>query len=274
MRLASTEDRPSPIRQVSVDRVVPNPEQPRTVFDPESIASLAESIRSKGLLQPIIIRPLNRDQYAIIAGERRWNAAKKAGLKEIPAIISDVSDRKESLILAMIENLQREDLNPIDEAASYDKLSKEYQLSHDEIASTVGKSRVSVTNAIRLLSLPMEVIESIKSGKLSPGQARPLLSIDDKNKTIDLYNRILSLKLSARDVEKLVAEYLQGRNGGAKKKTREKEKNIHQADVEDRLMKRFGRSVKISGTEKKGFIRIDFYSKQDLIDLVDQLLGQ
>lgn len=245
-----------------LDRIFPNPDQPRKNFDPDRLEALAASLKRDGVLQPILVKPAGNDRYIIIAGERRWQAASLAGLKELPVIIRD-PDPRNLLGLALIENLQRENLNPIDEAAAYEKLYKDFGMHHEEIADRVGKSRSAITNAMRLLMLPEPILAALREGRLSPGQARPLLTLE-KNAALALFKRIESDNLSAREIEELV----KGRTPSAGKK-----KKALASDIEMRLSREYGRKVAFVGNEKKGHIRIDYYGKEDFINLVDRLIG-
>jgi ParB family transcriptional regulator, chromosome partitioning protein len=258
---------------IALDAIEPNPEQPRKAFAPEAIQALADSIRTNGLLQPILVHEARPGRYRIIAGERRWKASQAAGLKEIPAVVRK-ADRADEFALALIENLQREDLNPVEEARAYQRLSKEFDLSHDVIAERVGRSRAAVSNAIRLLGLPPEILDALETGAISAGQARPLVAVG-KKEALAIFERILAKKLSARDVERLASEAFGESEPGRKSKKpkgSDKHGTIARSDAEDRLMKKFGRSVKIVGADQKGFLKIEYYSKDDLINLVETLL--
>ncbi len=256
-----------PTRELSVESIGPNPQQPRKNFDEKALAELAESIRKDGLLQPIVVAPDGAGRFVIIAGERRWRASRMAGLKTVPVVFRSSPGSKDLLDLALVENLQREDLNPIEEAEAYKKLSSEYNLSHEEIAGRIGKSRASITNAIRLLTLPDEILEALRSSRLTPGQARPLLGIPP-DEAIALFKRIMDGGMSARAVEKA------SRKRPQKAKSINDTNNVDVNNAIDRLTKRYGRKVEITENKGKGNIKLMFYSKADLIDLVDSLLGQ
>jgi ParB family chromosome partitioning protein len=261
---------------LSIGEISPNPGQPRKDFDSEALVSLADSIRVHGLIQPIIVSP-SASGYQIIAGERRWRAAKAAGLTKIPAIIRD-SQMHDALSMALVENIQREALNPIEEAEAYRRLADEFDLSHDDISKRVGKSRSAVTNSIRILSLPDEVRASLSRGDVSIGQVRPLLGLSD-DKISELFKRILSLSLSSRGVEELVSA-IDGKKkrGSGREKTKTESKDgeisLDRKKVQERLMNRYGRAVHIKGGEEKGVIQIEYYGKSDLIDLCEALLGE
>jgi len=254
---------PSPFEgTLPLNQIFPNPDQPRKNFDPERLEALAASLKRDGVLQPILVKPAGDNRYTIIAGERRWQAARIAGLSELPVIIKN-PDPKNLLGLALIENLQRENLNPIDEAMAYEKLYKDFGMHHDEIADRVGKSRSAITNTMRLLVLPEPILAALREGRLSPGQARPLLTLE-KNAALLLFKRIESENLSAREIEEIV----KGKSPSAPKK-----KKALASDIEMRLSREFGRKVQFVGNDKKGHVRIDYYSKEDFINLVDRLIA-
>ncbi len=255
---------------VNILDVEPNKEQPRRKFDEEAMASLADSIREHGIIQPIVVRPLLEGRYQIIAGERRWRASRMAGLKEVPIIIKDVDD-KQTMEIALIENLQREDLNPIEEAKGYLMLMDDYKLTQDEVSKRVGKSRSAVANAIRLLSLPEEVIEELEQGNLSGGQGRALLSLGDEETIKNVALKAMSKGMSVRELEKL---------GNANRKKAKSERKKHARDhiykeLEISMQEELGRNVKIDVTsEGKGRLILDFYSKEELIDMAYALSNQ
>ncbi len=188
------------LRQVPIAQIKPNPFQPRSTFDPEKIKDLADSIRQKGILQPILLRSRGEDSYELVAGERRWRAAQQAGLREVPAVLRDLNDR-EMLEAAVIENVQRDDLNPIEEARSYQRLTVEFGLTQDDLARSIGRSRVAITNAVRLLKLSGEVIKLIENQELSAGHGRALLGLENPLDQNALAREIVKLSLSVRDVE-------------------------------------------------------------------------
>ena len=242
--------------------------QPRKQFDPESLADLADSIREHGIIQPLTVRKLQSGYYQIIAGERRWRAARMAGLTQVPAVVIEADDRK-AMELAMIENLQREDLNPIEEAEGYKVLMEQYNMTQEETAKRVGKSRPAVANALRLLNLTPEVLEMVQNGKLSAGHARAVLSLKDPKKQIQAAQRIAALGLSVRQAELL-----------CKNMTRpaEKPKPVtlavdYVAECEKNLSKRLGRGVKIVNGKRKGKFELEFYGQEDLQKLLDALMA-
>lgn len=250
--------------------VEPNKEQPRHKFDEEAMASLADSIREHGIIQPIVVRPLLEGRYQIIAGERRWRASRMAGLKEVPIIIKDVDD-KQTMEIALIENLQRENLNPIEEAKGYLTLMDEHKLTQDEVSKRVGKSRSAIANAIRLLSLPEEVITELEHGNLSGGQGRALLSLGDEETIKNVASKAISKGMSVRELERLG-------NSNKRKVKNERRKfakdNIYK-ELEISMQDELGRNVKIEVTsEGKGKLILDFYSKEELIDMAYALANQ
>ncbi|WP_427340690.1 ParB/RepB/Spo0J family partition protein [Caloranaerobacter sp. DY30410] len=255
---------------VDVSLIQPSKEQPRREFTLDSLKELAESIKVHGLIQPIIVRKID-DRYELVAGERRWRAAKIAGLKQIPCIIRDFEDKKCAEI-ALVENIQREDLNPIEEAIAYKKLMENYNLTQDEISTVVGKSRPYVTNTLRLLNLNQEVISFILKGKLTSGHGRALLQIDDSNMQIKFAKEIIEKRLSVRETEKLVKEF---KNKVKRKKNnkKESERDLFILEIEEQLRKILGTKVQISKGKKKGKIEIEYYSQDDLDRILDIILN-
>jgi len=261
------------IQLLRIIDIEPNMSQPRSDFDEEKLAELADSIRQHGIIQPITVRQVDKGLYQIIAGERRWRASRMAGLKEIPAIVIEADDLK-SAELAMIENLQREDLNPIEEAEGYRTLMTTYKLTQEEVAERVGKSRPAVANSVRLLSLDPYVIELLRNGSLSTGHARPLLALPaEKQKA--LADRIVSQNLSVRQVEALVKKVLNSINDDQPDdKDQQKGITVDYIDVLQReLGDNLGRKVKIVSGKKKGRIEIEYYGNDDLSQLVELLMA-
>ena len=244
--------------------------QPRKRFDDDTLADLAESIRQHGIIQPLVVRRLNTGYYQIISGERRWRAARMANLDEVPAIVIEADDRK-AMELGLIENLQREDLNPMEEAQGYETLIQEHGMTQEEVAQRVGKSRPAVANALRLLNLPENLKPLVEDGKLSGGHARALLPIKDHDLQARLAQRIIDEDLSVRQVEALVKRLTQADT--PKKKAPESPLAIYLADAEKNLSARFGRKVKIISGRKKGKIELEYYNPDDL-DLLLQALEQ
>ncbi len=254
---------------VKITQVEPNREQPRKNFDEDALQELADSIKQFGLLQPILVQD-RKTHYEIIAGERRWRAAKLAGLKEVPVIIRDYSDQ-EIVEISLIENIQREDLNPIEEAQAYKRLLTEFNLKQDEVAEKVSKSRTAVTNSMRLLKLCDEVQQMIIDDMLSTGHARALISIEDPEQQYTIAQKIFDEKLSVRDVEKLVKNL--NKPEKTKKESKEdKSLNIIYQDIEEKLKQSLGTKVEISSKGKEsGKIEIEFYNHDDLDRIIDLL---
>ena len=253
--------------QVSVDHVEPNPHQPREHFEEEAVAELAASIKEKGLLQPVSVRKFGSG-YQLIAGERRLRASKAAGLSKIPAIVFDVTSDEEMMELSLIENVQREDLSPIEEAKAYRALIDECFLTQEEVAIRVSKDRSSVANTLRLLLLAQSVREALDAGKISMGHARALLGLEETRQQEALCRDIVSNGLSVRKVEALVRN---AKNGGSPTKLRPMPKDPHVASLEENLRTRFGTGVNIKRKGSKGKIEIEFYSMDDLERLLDLL---
>ena len=255
---------------VKITMVEPNREQPRKNFDEDSLLELAESIKQFGLLQPILVQD-RKTYYEIVAGERRWRAAKMAGLKEVPVIIRDLTEQ-EIVEISLIENIQRENLNPIEEAMAYKRLLTEFNLKHDEVAERVSKSRTAVTNSMRLLKLCDEVQQMIIDDMITTGHARALISIEDKEQQYTIAQKIFDEKLSVRDVEKLVKDL----NKPIKEKKKiEKDKSLEiiYQDIEEKLKQSLGTKVAISSKgEGIGKIEIEFYNNDDLEKITDRLM--
>lgn len=253
---------------VRITQVEPNRNQPRRNFDEDTLHELADSIKQFGLLQPILVQDRNT-YYEIIAGERRWRAAKMAGLKEVPVIIRDYS-AQEIVEISLIENIQREDLNPIEEAQAYKRLITEFKLKQDEIAERVSKSRVSVTNSMRLLKLGEKVQQMVIDGMLSTGHARALISIEDQELQYQIAQRVFDEKLSVREVEKLVKNL--GKEKKDKKQERDEALEVIYRSLEERMKQTLGTKVAISSKGKKGGkVEIEFYNNDDLEKIVDRL---
>lgn len=255
------------LKKLPLHKIEPNPDQPRRDFDPEELEELAESIRTHGVIQPLTVREMPNGYYQIIAGERRWRASRLAGLEEIPAVIIEADDKK-AMELALIENLQRSDLNPVEEANGYDSLIREYGLTQEEAAARVGKSRPAVANALRLLSLCEGVLDKVRSGELTAGHARAILQLKSEKKQLEAAQKISALGLSVRQAEML-----------CKNMTREPEKQPpivlevnYVAECEKNLSKHLGRGVKIVNGKRKGHFELEFYGLDDLQVLLDALM--
>ncbi len=265
-----TESRDSVV-VLGIDEITPNRSQPRTEFDPEALSELTESIRVHGVLQPILVRPFIAGGYQIVAGERRYRASLQAGLAEIPAIIRELDD-KETMEIALIENLQRKDLTPVEEALGYDSLMKNHGFTQEQVAESVGKSRSAVANSLRLLSLPQPVLDLMGGGKLSAGHARALVSIEDEETAIKIANEIVDNGLSVRAAEAMA-------KNSAKKKTvkpndgRKAKKPTYFAEVEMALCENMGRRVTVTAAKNGtgGTISIDFYSDEELKAIANRI---
>lgn len=255
-----------PDKMVKITKVEPNREQPRKKFDEEALAELADSIKQYGIISPIIVQD-RKDHYEIIAGERRWRAAKLAGLKEVPVIIKNFTEQ-EIVEISLIENIQRENLNPIEEALAYKRLLTEFNLKQEEVAQRVSKSRTAVTNSMRLLKLAEEVQQMIIDESLTTGHARALISIEDTEKQIEIAKKVVEEKLSVRDIEKLVKEL--GKPAKQKKAVKKLENEFIYQDIEEKLKQSLGTKVTVSAKEDgSGKIEIDFYSGEELDRILD-----
>ena len=249
-------------------KVEPNPDQPRQDFDEVELQALAESIAEHGVIQPLTVREMSTGYYQIIAGERRWRAARMANLSEVPAIIVEADDRKVKE-LALIENLQRQDLNPVEEALGYHSLMEEYGLTQDDAAKRVGKSRPAVANALRLLALPQEILEMLRQGKLTAGHARAVLVLKTEKKQLEAAQKIAALGLSVRQAEMLCKNM--SREVPVKKEP-ETFAVDYVAECEKQLSKQLGRGVKIVNGKRKGKFELEFYGQEDLQVLLDALM--
>ena len=258
----------SPYRTLPIYKIEPNPDQPRQDFDEEELAALAESISVHGLLQPLAVREMPSGYDQIIAGERRWRAARMAELSEIPVIIMEADDKK-TMELALIENLQRQDLNPVEEALGYRSLMDEYGMTQEETAGRVGKSRPAVANALRLLALSPKVLEMVRNGKLSAGHARAVLTLKTEKSQEDAAQKIAALGLSVRQAE-LLCKNLTREPAPAPKVTLAVD---YVAECEKSLSKHLGRGVKIINGKRKGKFELEFYGQEDLQNLLDALMS-
>lgn len=259
------------IKTLRMSEIEPNKSQPRTVFDEDNIKGLADSIKEHGLIQPIVVRPLpNGLTYQIIAGERRWRACKLLKMEEVPVIIRE-TDELEAAELAIVENVQRADLNPVEEAMAYRTLMDKYGMTQDRLSEVMGKSRSYIANMTRLLSLPEEALNALGDGEISVGHAKVLMSIEDKESLIYALNTVIKEKLSVRQTEKLAAEL--NRGDEEKKPAVNRTTKNYYTEMELSLKERLGRSVKISGSSgEKGKITLSFSDKEDLCRLADFLI--
>ena len=252
-------------------KIEPRIQQPREIFDEEALQSLADSIARYGLIQPITVRPLPSGYYQIIAGERRWRAARLAGLTEVPVRIMEADDRT-TAELALVENLQREDLNPIEEAKGYQLLIEEYGFTQEEAAKSVGKSRPAVANALRLLNLAPEVMRLVETGELSAGHARALVSVSEPGLQLQAAKEILSKALSVRKAEALAAKVLKKSREEEKEDAPETEDGVDYAkEVSSELSKLFGRKVLLKDKKGNGKIELEYYGADDREFLIEKL---
>lgn len=252
-----------------IAKVEPRSEQPREYFDQEALEALADSIRQYGLIQPITVRKLDSGYYQIIAGERRWRASRLAGLTEVPVRVIEADDRR-TAELALVENLQREDLNPIEEAKGYKLLIEEYGLTQEEAARSVGRSRPAVTNAMRLLMLAPQVMEMVEKGELSAGHARAILTVSEPSKQLAAANEIIRKNYSVRKAEQLAAKIFR-----ESQQTKEESSEInvdYAAEVSNELSKKLGRKVRLIEGKRNGKIEIEFYGADDREALIEKLL--
>ena len=251
-----------------LQKIEPNRLQPRKSFNEEELAALADSIRQHGVIQPLTVRLLDTGYYQIIAGERRWRAARMAGLREVPVVIIEADDKK-AMELALIENLQRADLTPIEEARGYQQLIGEYGLTQEQVADRVSKARPAVANAMRLLSLPDELLSMVESGKLTAGHARALLSIKDERQQLAVAQKVVNLQLSVRQTEAMCKKLLK-----AEQKPEPKPVEVdYLAECEKALTRCLGRGVKIVSGKRKGKIELEYYGQEDLQRLYEALSG-
>ncbi|MFA0960780.1 ParB/RepB/Spo0J family partition protein [Roseivirga sp. BDSF3-8] len=263
------------INEIPLTHIETNPYQPRVHFDEDALQELAESIKTQGIIQPITVRQLDKDRFQLISGERRFQASKKAGLESIPAYVRKANDQQ-MLEMALIENIQRENLNPIEIALSYQRLISECDLKQEQLGERVGKNRTTVNNYLRLLRLPPDIQIALRDGKLSMGHARALINIDNIDKQLHLFNKVVREELSVRKTEALVREAM---SGGEPKKAPEKSKNPEQEyeirQLQTRLSSRFGTRVQVKADDQqKGEIKIPFVSAEDLNRILEILEEQ
>ena len=257
----------TPYKLLPIQKVEPNRNQPRQDFDEEELEALAESLAEHGIIQPLTVRELNSGYYQIIAGERRWRAARMAGLTEVPVVVIEADDQK-TMELALIENLQRQDLNPVEEALGYRALMDDFGMTQEDAAQRVGKSRPAVANALRLLNLSDAILEKVRNGSLSAGHARALLSVKSEKKQLEIMQKIIALGLSVRQAELLCKNL-------SREPVQEKPVTLavdYVAECEKQLSKHLGRGVKIVNGKRKGRFELEFYGQEDLQILLDALL--
>jgi len=260
-------------RRVPIAEIRPNPRQPRRVFDENRLAELAESIHHQGMLQPLVVRQVDQG-YELIIGERRLRAAQRAGLERVSVVIKEVSDA-ESLEMALVENIQREELTPVEEALAYRQLMEEFHLTQEEVAARVGKSRPVVTNLLRVLSLPDEITEAIDQGSLSVGHARALLALETPEHQIELARRVMQQGLSVRETETLVARLPEAASPGDSLRRQDGERparlDLHLGALEEELIRALGTKVRLHPRKKGGRIEIEYYSNEELEGIVRRL---
>lgn len=266
---SSTEEERNSVLDLSVHLIDPGDEQPRKQFDQDKLETLAESIRAHGVVQPIIVRK-NGERYALVAGERRWRASRLAGLKSIPAIVKEYSTR-DVMEIALIENLQREDLNPIEEAEAFQRLMNDYELTQEQVAGIVGRSRSAVANTVRMLSLPATIRSYLIDGRLSSGHARTLVALADTALQEQLAGQIIEKDLNVRETEQLVAK-LEKTKAQQPKKPKDDKGQAELEDLRDRLRAFFGTQVEIKGNALRGKIEVSYFSTEELDRLCELLL--
>ena len=253
---------------VNINDIEPKRDQPRKYFDEEALKELADSIAMHGVIQPLLVRPLSDGGYQLIAGERRWRASRMAGLSQVPVVVKEMTD-EEAMELALIENLQREDLNPIEEAEGFKLLMDTYSFTQEQAAEKVGKSRPAVANALRLLSLPQAVLDMVKQGLISSGHARTLIPLTDEKLIIKLAEEISQKELSVRETERIVKTLLKPKNEIVKKKSK---RDPYYDECEIAIREELGRKAKINVSRgNKGSIEIEFFSKEDLQSILEAL---
>ena len=254
-------------KTLRIAEIEPNRDQPRKTFSDEAITALAESIREHGMLQPILVRPLDTGGYQIVAGERRWRAARMLGLDEVPVNIRELSDT-ETMQIAIIENLQRENLNPVEEASGYNELIEKYGMTQEQVAKMVGKSRSAVANAVRLLTLPPRVLKMLENGDISAGHAKALLGFEDEEMLIAIANRAVDGGMTVRQVERLAQKSAEPDEAVQKS---DKRIDNYFVEMEISLKERLGRKVKVDYGKNKGALILEFYDKEDLAALAEKL---
>ncbi|HPY85233.1 MAG TPA: ParB/RepB/Spo0J family partition protein [Ruminococcus flavefaciens] len=257
-------------KTLRTSEIEPNRDQPRKNFSDEAITALADSIREHGILQPILVRPMSTGSYQIVAGERRWRAARMLGLDEVPVNIRELSD-VEAMQIAIIENLQRENLNPVEEANGYNELIEKYGMTQDKVAKMVGRSRSAIANAVRILSLPDRVLKMLENGELSAGHAKALLAFENEDILVGVAERAADGGMTVRQVERLAQK--QGEEAVEDKRSDKKIDNYF-VEMEISLKERLGRKVKVDYGKNKGVLVLEFYDKEDLAAIAEKLAGE
>ena len=277
--MEDTDTETGDVKEVPISNIKPNPYQPRKNFDESKLEELASSIREHGIIQPLMLTPHKDGGYMVVAGERRWRAATLAEMDSIPAVIKEVEEQT-LLQVALIENLQREDLNPIEEAQAYQRLINEFSLTQDHLSKRIGKSRSAIANTLRLLSLPERVQHALSSGYLTEGQARPLLAIKNKEILQEVSERLIQGHYTAREVEKMVSKLINKKEETSHKEQNEErtqeegepEANMFYEDLRETLQEYLGTRVKISPKKKGGSVEIEYYGKEDLERVVSLIM--
>jgi len=253
-----------------IEEIVPNRSQPRKHFDESRLQELAESIKEKGILEPLIVRRIEQG-YELIVGERRWRAAQRAGLKEVPVLVKEAEGR-EALELSLIENLQRENLNPVEEAEAFKRLTEEFNVSQGELATRLGKDRTTITNALRLLKLPLEVRNQLLQNRITSGHARAILSLETKEKQKELCSRIIQKGLSVREAEAIAKRWSEKPKKKGPSDRRREELGSQMNSLQDSLRQYLGTKVRITPNGKRGKIEIEYYSNEDLERIIETIL--
>ena len=271
-RLDNIDETPQPVEILSVidiNKIRLSPNQPRKHFDEDALDELAESIREYGVIEPLIVRPVDEDTYELVAGERRFRAGVQAGLHGMPAVVRVLNDRQ-SLEVALIENLQREDIKPLECAQAYRRLIDEFGLTQEEVAERVGKKRPTITNTLRLLNLPAQILESLDKDEITEGHARALLSVSDFDSQIGIWERVVGQGLSVRETERLCRAGVKTSKTKVARETRHRYDDPNMLDVQDKLRRFLGTKVSINRlSESKGKIEIEFYDDEDLMRILD-----
>lgn len=266
-----------PVAEIEISLIQPNPYQPRRQFNEQKLEELANSIREHGVVQPIMVRPLLNGKYELVVGERRFRACQKISLEKIPAVIKELSN-EQMMEIALVENIQRQDLNPVEEAKAYKRLIEEFRLTQEQVAQRVSKSRPLIANMIRLLNLPTGILENVTQGKLTIGHVRPLLSIHSENLQIQVAQEMMEKELSVREAEVLVKNIVEKKNQPKTVTDKETEKKVKLPptiiDIESKLRSKCGTKVKIKDMGDKGKIEIEYYSLDDLERIIDVLLKE
>lgn len=264
-KTVTTTDNENAIVYIDINNIKPNENQPRKHFDEEKIEELSQSILEHGIIQPLVLRKVDGKVYEIVAGERRWRASRKAGLKKVPSLVRTFTD-EENMVIAIIENMQREDLNPIEEAEGLKQMIDTYGFTQEQVSKSVSKSRPYITNSLRLLNLPEYVRQQLLIGAITPGHGRTLLGLDKEDLQIDLCKKVIKEGISVRKLEEIVAG-----KGKPKKKALKRVKNPDIAKVENELKEIFGTKVNIAAKGKKGAIELEYYNEEELNRLIDIL---